>query len=447
MQIMKKALITALLLFSSAVAPLSAQIARIAPSRGTEPSRSGIRPYVSVDEAIANRGGATRYITPLKEWQRDEKDGGTIFSTDFIYPLSWLNRQLLLRIDAASAGYRILINDKDAGYASNGAVPTEFNITKYSEQGINRLSVILNAPQASEPLLKTGVAWLGTVEVISQPTIRLRDIVYSVRSNDSGDGIAEIGLVIKTDALNPKKSRISYELLAADTARLAYGYKDITLDMRGEDTVKFATVVPKENLWSAANPVMLTLVVRNRIEGKYVETAALPIGLREETYSAGKLAVNGRQVALNVTAIAPNATAADLAELKTRGFNCVTVEAGESATALYSACDKAGMYVIPQLAVDTSDGGDSIKRGGNPSNDPIYTDEYVDRAVAMFLATRNHPSVIAYSLGKGHTNGINPYEAYLTLKNLGHDRPIIYVGAGKEWNNDKLDIRLPSRTR
>ena len=439
---MKKTLIAATLFFAYA-APLSAQTVPMAPSHGTEPPRSDIRPYASADEAVANAEGASRYISPLEKWQREEKEGETIFSTDLVYPLSWLNRQLLLRIEAASAGYRIMVNGKETGYASNGALPTEFNITKYAEQGINRLSVVLNAPQASEPLLKTGVAWLGAVEAISQPTIRLRDIVYTTRLNDAGDGITEIGLVVKTDALNPKQSRISYELLASDTTRLAYGYKDITLEMRGEDTVKFATVVPRAELWSAENPVILTLVVRNRISGKYAETVALPIGLREETYSDGKIAVNGRPIVLNVAKAAPNATAADLAELKRRGYNCVTTDAGEAATKLYAACDTAGMYAIPQLAVDTSGGSDSIKRGGNPSNDVAYTDEYTDRAAAMYHTSRNHPSVIAYSLGGGRTNGINMYEAYLTLKNLERNRPIIYVGAGKEWNNDRTDVRIP----
>ncbi len=436
---MRNALIAILLLSSYAAD------AQIKASYGTEPPRNEIRPYTTPAEAVTRPEGASRYISPLNEWQRDEKEGRTIFSASYVYPIAWLNRQLLLRIEAASAGYRVVINGSEIGRASNGAVPTEFNLTKRSKQGINEISLILDAPTDGEPLLKTGVAWIGRAEVLSQPTIRLREATHYTRLNDAGDGIAEISLAVKTDALNPKTSRIYYELLAPDTTRLAYGYKDITLEMRGEDTVKFAAIIPRDKLWSTDNPVLLTLTVRNRIDGKYTETVAIPTGLHSTEYASGRLVVNGKPVSLKIATVEPNVTVSDLAELKSEGINTVTVKAGEAPLSLYSVCDSVGMYVIPQLAADTSEGGESIKRGGNPSNDPSMTAEYLDRAAAMYHTSKTHPSVIAFSLGGGRTNGINMYETYLALKRSEHGRPIIYTGAGREWNNDTFDMRYADK--
>lgn len=409
-------------------------------TQGAEPYRSKIAPYGSAAEAAAGDTAQSRYIVPLNDLTRTETDGKVRFTADYVYPSAWLNRQILVRIESASTGYTVEANGKTAGYTQNGAVPVEFNLTKASQQGVNTLSIIIDTA-AADPLLKTGVAWLGRVEIISQPTIRVRDIMQVTSLNDAGDGVAEFAIAVKTDALNTKQARIEYELENGAGQSFAHGFQDISLDMRREDTVRFSAIVPKEFLWTTEKPEQLKLTVRNRIEGRISEIEVIPVGLREAAYSAGILTVNRMPQSVKAKVVAPNISKDELLALKEQGYNAVTVEAGEAALSLYEACDAAGMYAIPQLAADTSAGGRSIRRGGNPSNDPELTETYADRALAMYHTSKNHPSVIAYSLGHGITNGINPYETYLLLKRLETGRPIIYDGAGKEWNNDAFDLQ------
>lgn len=429
---------TALIALSLLVA--AGAYAQTDPSHGCEQPRSTIRPYASVDEAMAAADGSSKYIVPITEWQRDEKDGSISFTAEYVYPAAWLNRQVLLRIDGASGGYEVTVNGAQTGHTTNGTVQTEFNLTRKSKQGLNTLTVTFPANNATRPLHDTGIVWLGKAEIISQPTIRVRDIDLSTRLNDSGDGIAEIGIIVKTDALNPKSTRIYYELLAPDTTRLAYGHKEMTLGMRGEDTVKFSTIVPQKWLWSAENPALVRLVIRNMTEGRYTENIVVSAGLRAVENRDGKLTVNGRETTLFVKEVDPTVSAQELAELKAEKYNAVTFAAGEAPQSLYASCDAAGIYVIPQTAIDTSKGADSIKRGGNPSNDPEWQQEYLARTAEMYHTSKPHASVVAFSLGNGITNGINTYESYLMLKGLEHDRPIIYNGARKEWNNDPTNI-------
>lgn len=420
-----------------AIVLLAAATATAQTQNTAELPRYSLRPYATVEEAAANDDGQSRYIVPLTEWTREETGGKTRFTAEFVYPAAWLNRQILLRMESASAGFEVEVDGKSGGRVTNGSVPAEFNITKISKTGINRLTIILDNPSQSEPLLRGGVAWLGKAEIVSQPTVRIRDIDTRTTLNDSGDGIFEVAIAVKTDALNPKQARISYEL--TDTLnRITAGYKDLTLSMRGEDTVRFAAIVPKELLWSTENPSLLTLTIRNRIEGRYAENFVIPVGVREVLYHNKTLFVNGEAVSLRTKKVSPNISGEDLEQLKAGGFNAVTTEAGDAALGLYAACDSAGLYVIPQAAVDTSNGDRSIKKGGNASNDPSLTEEYLSRTAAMFHTSKSHPSVVAFSLGGGITNGINPYEAYLLLKSLDSVRPVIYEGAGKEWNSDTL---------
>lgn len=405
-----------------------------------EPYRSYIRPCATVDAAVS--AGESPYVVPLGEWTRTEHDGRTSFTSSFVYPAAWLNRQILLRVGSASTGYSVAVGGKSVGRVSHGTEPAEFNITKAAVQGVNELTVTLDSPDEDSPLLKTGVAWLGPTELLCQPTIRVRDASWRTRLDEAGNGILEVAVAVKTEALNPKSCRLSYELTAPDSSRLTAGYRDIRLDMRREDTVRFVAKVPREWLWSPESPSLLTLTLRNRIEGRYAENIALRVGARELEYADGVLRVNGAEVSLRVRTVSPGISADDLAALKSEGVNAVTLRAGEAAGTLCEACDAAGIYVIPQAAVDTSAGGRSLRRGGNPSNDPALTDECLDRVESMFHTSKSHPSVAAYSLGHGIANGINPYESYLLLKRLDGRRPVIYDGAGREWNNDPLDMRI-----
>ena len=44
--------------------------------------------------------------------------------------------------------------------------------------------------------------------------------------------------MVKTDALNPKKAKIHYELLTPQDEVVTYGSQEIELDMRREDTLR-----------------------------------------------------------------------------------------------------------------------------------------------------------------------------------------------------------------
>ena len=432
-----------------AAALLLAQAALTVQSHAAEPPRRHIRPYTSFAAAAADvsvnlPGGtpsASAYISPVTDIARAENDGQTRFSSSFVYPAAWLNRQLLLRIGSASAGYTLFVNGVEAGRATCGTEPAEFNVTKLSHQGINEFCVLLDSADSSEPLLAPGVAWIGRVEVLSQPTIRLRDVDVHTSLNEQGDAVVQVSLIVKTEALNAKRARMHFELAAPDTSRLAYGYRDIALDMRGEDTVGFTAIVPRQWLWSPDSPSLLTLTVQNRISGRVAETVVLPVGVREVVHEEETLRVNGERVQLSVATVSGGVSLEELLRLKSRGCNAVTVAAGEPSLTLYDACDAVGLYVVAQAGIDTSRGRRSTRRGGNASNDPRFTDEYLRRTSAMYHTAKSHPSVIVFSLGHGVTNGINPYESYMWIKSTGDTRAVVYDAAGEEWNNDLMDMK------
>ena len=78
-----------------------------------------------------------------------------------------------------------------------------------------------------------------------------------------------------------------------------------------------------------------------------------------------------------------------------------------------------------------------IRRGGNPSNDPLWNESYLWRNSHALHSTKGECSVIGYAIAKGKTSGINIYDTYLMMKLLVPNHLVIYEGAKGEWATDK----------
>lgn len=412
-----------------------------APTCGRELPRGELLAYPTAQEATAADGGDNRYFTRLTEWTRD----GSVFSTPFTVPFAWANRQVLFYLEWASADYEIRVNGRTVARNADANAPAEFNLTRSVHEGRNTIEIVLSAPSAVAPLeswKEAPAPAIGPAWVMSQPTMRIRDVVVKTwRGNDADStAMAEVGIVVKSDALNPRTSRIWYELLTPTGETAATGHADLTLDMRREDTVRLLARIPDNLLWSPELPTQYTLRLKTQHEGRYTEYQEHRLGFRTVELKEGTLHVNGRPVRLRVREVPAAIDRNQIAALREAGYNTLKLLPGPVSPALYDICDVQGMYVIAQAPVDTRRSGESRRKGGNPSNDPAWRQAYIERAQNSYHTAKRHPSVIAFSLAVQSANGINLYESYLEMKRLDEQRPFIYPEAGGEWNSDKLTL-------
>ena len=292
------------------------------PTYGREPIRGELLVYPSAREAAEADGSDNKYFKHLNEWTQK----GNSFTTDFTVPFAWANRQVLFRLGWASADYEIRVNGEAVAYNSDCNAPAEFNLTRHAKEGRNTLEVILSSPSKVERL----ESWkndaspaIGAAWVMSQPTLRIRDILTKTwRSTEEGDNVmAEVGLVVKSEALNPRTSRVHYELLSPAGKTSATGYKDIKLNMRGEDTLRFLARIPDSLLWSPEKTTRFTLRVKTQHEGRYMEYIEVPLGFRTVEVQNGQLAVNGTPVTLRTREVPAHASADEIAALRGQGYN------------------------------------------------------------------------------------------------------------------------------
>lgn len=411
------------------------------PSKGRELPRCEVITYPTAEQATAADGGDHRYFTRITQWARQNDT----LSTPFTVPFVWANRQVLFHVGSASVPYEVLVNGRRVARNADGNTPAEFNLTRYVQEGRNRLELVLSEPSDMAPLeswKEPSSPVVTETWVMSQPTMRVRDVLTKCWPSNDGDGsaTAEVGIIVKSSALNPRTSRIYYDLLTPTGETAATGHKELTLDMRREDTLRFLARIPANLLWSAELPTLYTLRLKTQHEGRYVEYLELPLGFRYlATDAEGRMSVNGKPVRLHAYEINPQIVSANLlARLRELGFNTLKFMPGYISPELLEMCDIQGVYVVAQAPIDSSKSGASRRKEGNPSNDPAWQAAYIERTGDSYHTTKRHPSVIAFSLASMSSNGINLYESYLNLKRYGDSRPIIYPDAAGEWNDDPL---------
>jgi len=413
-------------------------------SLGRELPRSKTLPYPTAEEAQALGSGAvaSKYLRPVTGWTRTEEPDATVFTSKYVIPFVWLSRQAILYVDEASGAYEVIINGQKVGYAANAFTPAEFNITKASREDVNTISIRILKDHWSrrmEDFVETREPRVGETYVISQPTIRVRDVVHNTDVDLKSEyANVEVGLIVKTESLNPKTARIHYELIAPDTTVVTQGYKDVTLGMRGEDTVKFMARIPYVLTWCADMPVRYRLNIKTQIEGRYAEYQSRMIGFRDiDINEDGDFMINGIKTELFYRDFDPlKVTEKDIIAARVLKYNALRFKMGAVPQNVYRMCDSLGMYVIAQIPINTSKSGLSRRIGGNPSNDPKWKAAYLDRAETAYRTTCGQASVIGYVMAEESSNGINLYETYLRLKALERKRPILYIEAAGEWNSD-----------
>lgn len=422
-------LATVLALFSCCV--LTAQPLTVTENR--ELPRHARMPYATAD-AAAKALAEHRYGSTVDAWTQE----GGVFKAAFTVPFAWTNRQVLMRIFSASTDYELWINGHRAAVNADGNTPADFNLTKWVKEGRNEAEIrlIANGSSAIEGWKTDPAPQLGAVQLFSAPTMGVRDLFVQTRRNDAGCQ-AEIGVVVKSYALNPRTVRIYYDLLAPNGEPLATGHNDLTLRMRGEDTLRFLAQVPDTLLWSRENPQQCRIRLRTQRDGRYMEYHDYPVGLRTvEAEADGTLRINGEAVILRTTEVEPTATVEQLQQLYVEGFNLLYVKTGTVAPHFYTTCDELGLYVVAQAPIDSRNGGTARTKGGNPSNDPAWTANYVERVENCYHTAKSHPSVVGFSMARHSANGIALYESYLRLKQYDDPRPILYPEAAGEWNSD-----------
>ncbi len=368
----------------------------------------------------------------------------------FTIPEEWDRKRIILHFGGVYSGYHVWVNGKQAGYAEDSALPSEFEITDLVEVGENSIAVEVYK-WVDGSYLEDADHWRLSgihreVYLVATPQVSLYDFkVRTLLDEDYRDATLQIETTIhNNNKSNTEGWKIVAELYDAAGDKVETDPMEIDVDYLA--TARFpqrdyhqfdylASRVSSPQLWSAESPYLYSLVlslVDN--EGQVQDMRSASVGFRQVEIKGDVLTINGVAVKLygvnrhdhcdvNGKTVTREQMEADIFTMKQFNFNSVRTSHYPNDPYLYDLCDKYGIYVIDEANIETHG------VGGRITNMPEWSAAFHERVSRMVLRDKNHPSIISWSLGNESGTGPNHAAASGWVKEYDPTRFVHYEGA------------------
>ncbi len=383
---------------------------------------------------------------------RDAHETGS-YRRSFQVPASWSGSEIFLHFGGASSAMYVWVNGHRVGYSEDSKLPAEFRITEFVVPGDNTLSVeVWRWPDGS--YLERQDAWSlsgidRSVHVYAAPKIRIRD-VFARAGLDAQFAAGALNLDV--ELINhhaERKPGLLLDVAVYDGARALHkAQRPIAIAGNATTMLHLAATLPDILPWSAETPVLYDLVVALIDgDGNTLQVVSTRLGFRRVEVLAGQLLVNGRAIKLRgvnrhefdpVTgrALSARSMLEDMTLMKKLNINAVRTSHYPNDTRWYELADQYGLYVIDEANIESH----YYMQLGVENNQPEkyhlgfkrhWDIAHMTRVRNMVERDKNHPSIIAWSLG--NEAGLGPVFPAMARWTRGRDpsRTVMYEGTGQ----------------
>lgn len=330
--------------------------------------------------------------------------------------------RVLLRLDGIESLGRVRVNGVEVGVVRGSRLRTELDVTAHLREGQNILDIRVHQWSAMTYVEDQDQWWLPgifrEVSLVHRPEHGIDDVwLKADRDPRTGAGTLAVELTCRPTAY---PVRVSCPELGLD----------VSLEGPGAD---HSLRVGQVQAWSADVPKLYQVLVSNA-----VETLTLRTGFRRVEVVGDAWLVNGRRLRIRGVnrhdihpergrVVDPAHLRADLELMKRSNLNAIRTAHYPPHPVLLDLADEIGLWVIDECDVETH-GFEPVGWQGNPSADPAWREVYLDRAERMVERDKNHPSVIAWSLGNESGTGSNLAAAAAWISRRDPSRTVLYEG-------------------
>ncbi|MDR3220041.1 MAG: DUF4981 domain-containing protein [Dysgonamonadaceae bacterium] len=392
----------------------------------------------------------------------------------FDLPENWRNRRVFIHFSGVQSAFYLWINGKKTGYSQGSMEPAEFDITPYIQKGKNQMAVEVYR-WCDGSYLEDQDMWRTSGihrEVYLYATADVRIVDFAIRTvleNNYTDARLQIQPELKSYHGNKAEGwNIEAQLYTAENKPLFENvltqdafpvlnatYKSNVLNDRTPQRglPKFAwmdTLIRNPEKWTAETPNLYTLVLNLRNDKKeIVESVACKLGFRSVEIKDGQLLINGKPVRLRGVnrhehdpatgrTIGYERMKQDIILMKQANINAVRTSHYPNNTQWYDLCDQYGLYVMDEADIEEH----GLR--GKLASEPAWHAAFMDRAVRMVERDKNHPSIIAWSMGNESGYGPNFAAVSAWIKAFDPTRFIHYEGA-QSSPSDPASVDVISR--
>lgn len=369
------------------------------------------------------------------------------YKKTFTIPSTWENRRVVLCCEGITSFYYVWINGKFLGYNQGSKTPAEWDITDKLISGENSISLEVYRWSAGSYLECQDMWRISGIErdvyLYSTPQSYISDYhVTSILDKESyTNGL--FNLDINVNNKDSKDLKVEYKIIT-DENKIAASSEQYINNNLNNDTVTFKAQINNVRKWSAEHPELYSLIInlKNK-QNDIIETVGFKIGFRTSEIKNGRLCINGIPVLIKGTnrhehsqlgrTVNKELMELDIKLMKQNNINTVRNSHYPTHPYWYELCDKYGLYVIDEANIESHGMGYGKE---SLAKDTTWYDAHIDRTKRMYERSKNHPSIIIWSLGNEAGNGINFERTYDWLKSVEKNRPVQYERAEQNYNTD-----------
>lgn len=360
-----------------------------------------------------------------------------IYRRQVTVPENLRGRPLRLRFEGVDSAFWVLVDGQEVGFSKGSRLVHEFDLTPWVSGHTFDLQVRVIRWSDGSYLEDQDQWWLSgifrDVWLIAPQVIDLYDaFVHSGWDHRSGTGSLNIEAHIQGDPDSQGATALRGELWDSEGARVWSAQTPL-------DRPALEGVVPQATPWNAEAPYLYRLVLSIlNAEGDELAARTVRVGFRSIERATYGVLVNGRRVMFKgvnrhdnhhrlgrVTPIED--LRRDLLLMKAHNINAVRTSHYPNDRHLLDLCDELGLYVIAECDIETH--GFIVREEQNPSDWPEWEAAYLDRMQRHVEASKNHPSVVFWSLGNESSFGVNHEAMARWTRARDPERLIHYEGA------------------
>ena len=332
----------------------------------------------------------------------------------FELPDGWEDDLIALRFDGVESQASVWVNGAWVGMARGSRLAHECDITGRVHPGENTITVRVHQFSPGSYLEDQDQWWLpGIFRSVSLRRLAPGTIedLWIDTDYEAGVGYATVEARVLSAREASLVGRLAIDGLG--TCLLALEKGD---DGRyRSDRLQVGDVRP----WNPEDPALYEARVSiNGGDGLVDGERRLRVGFRRVSIEDGVLTANGKPLRLNGVnrhevradegrVFDEEWARADLALMKSMGINAIRTSHYPPHPRLLDLADEIGLWVMLEGDIETHGFEGAGEWIDNPSDDPRWSDAYLDRTMRAFERDKNHPSIMSWSLGNESGTGAN----------------------------------------
>lgn len=363
-----------------------------------------------------------------------------------------LQKRVVLCFEGVESAFYLYVNGQRVGYSESSFNRTEFDVTRYLQEGSNVIGVEVYRWCTGSWLECQDMWRLGGIfrDVYLYTTEReyIRDFVLKAQPDgEMKDGFVEV--LVKTNG--------AYEGLSLDMSVLDAAGNTVALDCQyaNEDhRTMLRAIVAGADLWSSEHPALYTLVLTLKNNGAPIEYISTKFGFRKVEILDGVIRINDRRVVFKGTNrhefdcrtgryITEEVMRDDLEKMKRANMNAVRTSHYPNCPRWMELCDEYGIYVIDENNMESHGTNRSTIIGCPqiPDSRPEWEKACMDRIQALYERDKNCTCVVCWSMGNESLGGETPKKMYRYLKNVDDTRFVHFECHGDPEEQSLSDVQ------